>query len=174
MPLELVLAEKLEPSPSGKLIGHRIGKSEHLQLIDVIEKGGFATVYLAEDDHGAKLAVKVIESGSSDTDLLRFEQEFAKLDALFATEPAAANGIIRCFESGDELIDGQSYPWYSMEYAPRGDLRAGLEARRAALDGRTAWQMRFASTGDRRVSRRGVCRRDAPSAPHHPPRRQTQ
>jgi serine/threonine-protein kinase len=63
----------------------------------------------------------------------RFKQEFERLRAA-GNHP----GIVRCHESGVQLLGGQEYPWYSMELAV-GDLGSRIQQRRAEAGGRLPW-----------------------------------
>jgi serine/threonine protein kinase len=130
-PPALQLAEKLFPTRGGKLVGQEVGSN---RLLAAVAIGGFGTIYAAEATDGARVAVKVVESRLTDTQLARFRQEFDKL-RLAAEHP----GVVRCFEYGDVYVDGRVCPWYSMEFALGGDLRARIDKRKALLKGNVPW-----------------------------------
>ena len=76
VPSELRLAEKLQPTRGGKLVGQEIGSN---RLVSVIAIGGYGTIYAAEASDGLRVAVKVIESRPSAAQVARFSQEIQKL-----------------------------------------------------------------------------------------------
>jgi serine/threonine protein kinase len=131
VPAELGLAEKLLPGRAGRLVGQEIGSN---RLLSVVAVGGFGTIYAAEALDGERVAVKVIESRPSAIQMARFSQEIAKL-----RQAADHPGIIRLFEHGDVDVDGRICPWYSMEFALGGDLRARMNRRKAAARKRPPW-----------------------------------
>ena len=131
VPAELRLAEKLLPARGGRLVGQEVGSN---RLLSVVAVGGFGTIYAAEALDGERVAVKVIESRQTAVQLARFSQEIAKL-----RQAADHPGVIRLFEHGDVDVDGRICPWYSMEFALGGDLRACIDRRRAAAKERPPW-----------------------------------
>jgi serine/threonine protein kinase len=131
IPPGLGLAEKLFPTRGGKLVGQEVGSN---LLLAAVAVGGSGTIYAAEATDGERVAVKVIESRLADPQLARFRQEFDKL-RLAAEHP----GVVRCFEYGDVYVDGRVCPWYSMEFALGGDLRARIDKRKALLRGSVPW-----------------------------------
>jgi formylglycine-generating enzyme required for sulfatase activity len=118
LPADLDLARRLLPA-RGRLAGRQVGP---YRLRHAIAAGGFGTIYLAEDDDGAPVAVKVLESDAV-RQFGRFEREFDKL------RQAGHPRIVRCYRKGYEPIDGRAYPWYSMEFAVGGDLTAHIADR---------------------------------------------
>jgi CheY-like chemotaxis protein len=122
VPADLDLSGRLRNRGGGKLSGRQLGSNI---LFEAIARGGFSTVYAARTLAGQRVAVKVIESFDTREHFARFRQEFERLRRL--QHP----GIIRCFESGNSLIDGKEYPWYSMEFAVGGDLSDRLKERQA-------------------------------------------
>jgi CheY-like chemotaxis protein len=136
LPAELKLTTKLLNLSGGKLVGHQLGSNV---LKRAVARGGFSTIYEARHvTSGQRLAVKVIEIVDARGHFHRFREEVEKLQAL--DHP----GIVRCFEFGNDLIDGKEYPWYSMEFAVGGDLSDRLDERRAGADvvpwKETAWR----------------------------------
>jgi serine/threonine protein kinase len=125
LPPGFALADKLLPS-RGKLVGQQVGP---YRLRQVVAAGGFGTIYLGETAQGERVAVKVLESDDAVRQFGRFTREFAKLES--ANHP----GIIACYQRGRQLIDGQVYPWYSMEFAVGGDLSMRIDDR-----GPSPWQ----------------------------------
>lgn len=133
LPRGLGIASGLLPARHGELIGKEVGGN---QLLAVIAAGGFGTVYAAQAKDGSRVAVKVLELAlqrDRARQYPRFRQEFDKLKAV-GDHP----GIIRCYDSGVELIGGREYPWYSMELAV-GDLNAHIHERLAEARDRLPW-----------------------------------
>src|SRR5581483_4058977 len=129
---DLGLAVKLLPSEGGKLVGRVLSQ---YRLAEVIGRGGFGTVYLAEGPGAQRVAVKVIELADSFRHLSRFQREFEKLHT--------AGGhphIIQCYDWGSDIIEGREYPWYSMEYALGGDLGSRLDERQGKLPSQAPWE----------------------------------
>lgn len=131
LPQDSQLAAKLLPSHGGKLVGRVLGSN---RLLAAVATGGFATVYAAESAVGQRLAVKVIESPEALRHFDRFWQEFAKL-----RKAGDHAGIIRTYERGTEVVDGQQYPWYSMEFALGGDLANRIVRRRSEAQNQLPW-----------------------------------
>jgi serine/threonine protein kinase len=133
LPTELALHEKLQPSSTGKLIGHQLGQN---RLLSVIARGGFGTIYDAKGPNGERVAVKVIESPQSALHVARFVQEFEKLK-----QASQHPGILQCYDSDVTLLQGRQYPWYSMEFALGGDLTQRIEERRASARPLHPWEV---------------------------------
>ena len=123
LPADLRVAEALQGGAGGDLAGLTLGSNA---LVGAVARGGFGTVYLAVAKTGAPVAVKVLEARDSLSQFARFRQEFAKLK-----RAGAHPGIVQCFETGNDVIGGREYPWYSMEYAMGGDLSSRIEERGA-------------------------------------------
>jgi putative ABC transport system ATP-binding protein len=132
LPSEPRLYEKLLHLRGGQLVNHRVGR---YRLLSVVAVGGFGTVYAAENvQTGERVAIKVLErSEAVQRHLPRFTHEFAILQ-----KARQHPHIIRCLEDGCEIINGQPYPWYAMEFAGLGDL-ADRIAERVAPDGKLPW-----------------------------------
>jgi hypothetical protein len=130
LPRELELAEELQPTRRGGLVGQRLKAG--LTLRSALATGGFGTVYAATDADGRPVAVKVLEVPGARGELKRFEQEFAKL------QRARHAGIIRCYEQGIAMIGKREYPWYSMELAV-GDLSCRIDSRLKREAGALPW-----------------------------------
>jgi serine/threonine protein kinase len=130
-PRSLGLAQKLAPHTGAKLVGQKLGLYE---LIGVIDKGGFGTIYEARKHGGELVAVKVLESRGGSQIHHRFAREFAKLKGA-GNHPA----IIQVFDEGDVVIDGRSYPYYAMELAKGGDLASRFETWRNTSDAKAVW-----------------------------------
>lgn len=109
------------PTRSGHLVGKILGPNR-VRLQAVVAVGGFGTVYAAETADGQQIAVKILEAPETRRHFDRFRQEFEKL-----RQSSQHPGIVRCHESGSEVIDGRVYPWYSMEFAAGGDLADRIE-----------------------------------------------
>jgi hypothetical protein len=131
LPDGMGLVARLLPHRGGKLVGQEVG-SNRLLAIQAI--GGFGTIYTAEAADGTQVAVKVVEARLADTQLARFRQEFEKL-----RRAGEHPGVVRCFEFGDVYLEGRVCPWYSMEFAPGGDLKVRIEGRKSALRGEMPW-----------------------------------
>ena len=131
LPAELNLAAKLQSSQGGRLVGQTLGSNE---LLALVASGGFGTVYEARTGTGERVAVKVLESRETLRQYARFQREFQKLQAL-----GDCDGIVRCFESGDCLVEERIVYWYSMEFADGGDLAGWIAAKAQALGGRLLW-----------------------------------
>jgi hypothetical protein len=133
LPKDPRLAEGLLPTRRGELVNRTLGSN---RLLALIAAGGFGTVYAAQAGDGERVAVKVLELAlqrDRARQYPRFRQEFERLK-----QAGRHPGIIRCFESDIELIDGREYPWYSMELA-LGDLAARIHERCAEARGRLPW-----------------------------------
>ncbi len=132
VPPGLRLQERLAPGSGGKLVGQVLGPN---RLLAVVATGHLNTVYAAEHLPTRKrVAVKVLESPESLRHLARFRQEFKQL-----RHAGEHPHIIRCLEWGNPIIGHREYPWFSMEFAPGGDLGGRLEERRAEYPGVVPW-----------------------------------
>lgn len=91
--------------------GRRIGQ---YQLIRAIASGGMGTVYEAlQDEPRRSVAIKVMRAGPQPgRTLRRFRYEAAILGRL--RHP----GIAQVFEAGTHVEEGQSVPYFAMEYIP--------------------------------------------------------
>jgi serine/threonine protein kinase len=141
---ELRLHEGVSESLIGRLTGESLGKQKQYKLIAPIARGGFGTVYQAVDTRTqTEVAVKVLEdrdgldSGDDAVQFRRFQQEFDKLKQAGKEHP----GIVRCFESGNDILGRREYPWYSMEFAGGGDLTGRLLERRSQLGEQLVWDV---------------------------------
>ncbi len=95
--------------------GHRLGP---YTLIRRLGSGGMATVYLASDPRGDRLAIKVMEPGHHlEEDLSRFRREFRAVASL--SHP----NVVKVIDKGE--TDGM--PWLGMEYVDGVDLQQLLE-----------------------------------------------
>jgi serine/threonine protein kinase len=134
LPSDLRLLEGLLPGRRGNLVNRTFGPYRLTALIAV---AGFGTVYAAQTAEGRRVAVKVLQAVGrlENRSTARFQLEFERMKQ--AGEEHA--GIVRCFEPGKEVIDGQQYPWYAMEYAAGGDLGNRIRERRSRPEGPLPW-----------------------------------
>lgn len=96
------------------------GQIGRYPVVEEIGRGGFASVYLAEDRHlDSHVAVKVLsESFASDPDIVsRFIAEARVMRNL------AAPGLVTVYDSGEH----EGRPYFVMEYCERGTLDRRLE-----------------------------------------------
>ncbi len=103
-------ANRLHPEHK-QSTGKRIG---NYRIIEMLGKGGFATVYLCQHRYiGTLAAVKVLRAGMDEIDASNFQAE-ARIAASLV-HPR----IIRVLEFG---LEGRS-PYLVMDYAPNGTMR---------------------------------------------------
>jgi serine/threonine protein kinase len=140
----LRLSEGLAESLVGRLSGESLGEHKQYKLLGPIAKGGFGTVYDAEDVRdGSRVAIKVLEEREGldpkedQIQFRRFQQEYEKLVAAGHD----FSGIVRCFEWGVDILGRREYPWYSMEFATGGDLNERLVQRSSNLGGKLVWDI---------------------------------
>lgn len=110
-PAEALLSGTPTSTSDVSVKGRRIGQ---YQLIRVIASGGMGTVYEAlQDEPRRSVAIKVMRAGPQPgRTLRRFRYEAAILGRL------RHHGIAQVFEAGTHVEDGQSIPYFAMEYIP--------------------------------------------------------
>lgn len=94
--------------------GDRVGR---YRLADVVGAGGLATVFRAEDERGADVAVKVLNPARVlPEEVKRFTREYRALSRM------DHDNIVKVYEAGVH----QGYPWIAMEYVDGRDLDAEI------------------------------------------------
>jgi serine/threonine protein kinase len=132
LPPGTALAQDLALPLVGTLSGEILGGN---RLLGPIAKGGFGTIYDAENREGKRIAVKVLETRDDMGQFRRFQKEFDQLKHAGRQHRA----IVECYDRGIDVLGRREYPWYSMEFAAGGDLNARLNERRAILKGAVTW-----------------------------------
>lgn len=125
------LPARLRLKGAGELAGHRLGPND---LGQVLATTGLATIYQAEHRQHGRIAVKVYEFAPTPAEAARFLSEFDTL-----RRAGSHAGIIRCFDSGVDVVRGREYPWYSMELADAGTLRQRIDQRNVLAKGKLPW-----------------------------------
>ncbi len=131
------------------LLGQRI--KVRYEILEVLGRGGMATVYLARDhDTGQKVVVKIPRSDVID----RFE-----LEMVLHTEKVDHNHIVKIRDRGRVTVDGVALPFVVAEYKAGGDLSERLQGGARRADEVDSWLGPIARALDYSHSR-GLVHRD--------------
>jgi len=92
----------------------------------VIGVGGIATIYLATDDIGKKVAVKLMSQYIYDKDLIgKFYSEGALISDINTRFPEAP--IVKCYRTGTYEYKGQRVPFIALEYIQGETLKSWMK-----------------------------------------------
>ncbi len=138
-----------DPDAPDSLLGQRI--EGRYEILEVLGRGGMATVYLARDHRTRqKVVVKVPRSDVID----RFE-----LEMVVHAERVDHNHIVRIRDRGRVVIDGVALPFVVAEYKAGGDLSERLKGGARRTDEVISWLGPIALALDYSHSR-GLVHRD--------------